>query len=57
MQQITQEMLQQDLLITKTLKQQLIFTTLLSSGLSLLKFHSVLELCVDQKKGAQISKS
>ena len=43
--QITQAMLQEDLLITKILKQPLISTTLLSSGLLLLKFHSVLELC------------
>jgi hypothetical protein len=43
--QTTQTMLQEDLLITKILKQLLISTTLLSSGLLLLKFHSVLELC------------
>lgn len=43
--QTTQAMLQEDLLITKILRQLLISTTLLSSGLLLLKFHSVLELC------------
>ena len=43
--QITLVMLQEDSLITKILKQLLISTTLLSSGLLLLKFHSALELC------------